>query len=444
MVDAEPIAGTEQLSRKKRWRVLGVSALTTSLEYYDFYVYATIAAVVFNVTIFANDDPVTAAVNSFATLAVGALARPIGGIIAGHYGDRFGRKPVLVAGTVLMGVSTTLVGCVPNTQIVWLSPLILVTLRICQGLAVGAGWGGAVLMATEYAPAGRRGLYGSFAQLGIPLGLIGANVTVVTASAALGPDQFLSWGWRIPFWASSVILVVSFLVHRFMEDTPEFRRAEQKIDEAAAHRSPMLQVIRQHPRLIISAALTYLIGIVVFYTTATSSLEFATSHLDIERNVALLVVLISAAVCIPLTPLCGHLSDRFGRVRIYKIGIVAMAAWAVPGWILMSQAGPENLWPLIVAIGVATLTMCFQQGTQATLFAELFPPEVRFSGVSTSYSVAAVIASFSPMVAVLLVDGSASNGWRVGAMTLALGVVALVCLRAVVPTHRSRAEINSL
>ncbi|MBB4133978.1 MFS transporter [Gordonia humi] len=424
--------------------MLAVSVVTTSLEYYDFYVYATIAAIVFNVTFFASDDPVTAAVNSFATLAVGALARPLGGIIAGHFGDRYGRKPVLVAGTVLMGLSTTLVGFVPSTGIVWLAPSVLVALRICQGLAVGAGWGGAVLMATEYAPKNRRGLYGSFAQLGIPVGLIGANVTVVTASAMLGTDQFLDWGWRIPFWASSLILIISFLVHRYMEDTPEFRKAEQKIEQVAAQRSPMLQVIRQYPRLIISAAFTYLVGIVVFYTTATTSLEFATSNLGIDRNVALLTVLISAAVCIPLTPLCGYLSDLYGRVRIYAIGIVVMGGWAVPCWILMSKATPSNVWPLIIAVGGATLTMCFQQGTQATLFAELFPPQIRFSGVTTSYSVAAVLASFSPMLSVVLVDGAASNGWRVGAMILVLGVIALVCLRGVAPTHRSRATANSV
>ncbi|GAA4665571.1 MFS transporter [Gordonia humi] len=444
MVDIQTLPESEQVSRARRWRVLAVSVVTTSLEYYDFYVYATIAAIVFNVTFFASDDPVTAAVNSFATLAVGALARPLGGIIAGHFGDRYGRKPVLVAGTVLMGLSTTLVGFVPSTGIVWLAPSVLVALRICQGLAVGAGWGGAVLMATEYAPKNRRGLYGSFAQLGIPVGLIGANVTVVTASAMLGTDQFLDWGWRIPFWASSLILIISFLVHRYMEDTPEFRKAEQKIEQVAAQRSPMLQVIRQYPRLIISAAFTYLVGIVVFYTTATTSLEFATSNLGIDRNVALLTVLISAAVCIPLTPLCGYLSDLYGRVRIYAIGIVVMGGWAVPCWILMSKATPSNVWPLIIAVGGATLTMCFQQGTQATLFAELFPPQIRFSGVTTSYSVAAVLASFSPMLSVVLVDGAASNGWRVGAMILVLGVIALVCLRGVAPTHRSRATANSV
>ncbi|MFC3242537.1 MFS transporter [Gordonia humi] len=229
-----------------------------------------------------------------------------------------------------------------------------------------------------------------------------------------------------------------------MEDTPEFRKAEQKIEQVAAQRSPMLQVIRQYPRLIISAAFTYLVGIVVFYTTATTSLEFATSNLGIDRNVALLTVLISAAVCIPLTPLCGYLSDLYGRVRIYAIGIVVMGGWAVPCWILMSKATPSNVWPLIIAVGGATLTMCFQQGTQATLFAELFPPQIRFSGVTTSYSVAAVLASFSPMLSVVLVDGAASNGWRVGAMILVLGVIALVCLRGVAPTHRSRATANSV
>ncbi|WP_063130970.1 MFS transporter [Nocardia fusca] len=424
--------------RREAWRAGVVAAATTSLEWYDFFIYATATAVVFNVTFFATEDPTTATINSFATLAVGSVARPLGGIVAGHFGDRVGRKPVLVAGTILMGGATTLVGFVPSTQIVWLAPLILVVLRLCQGLAVGAQWGGAVLMATEYAPPNRRGLYGSFAQIGIPIGLVLGNAVFMIASSTLDPDQFLSWGWRIPFWLSALILVLAYGIHRYMEDTPEFRSVERSLAQKPRQKSSALQVLRKHPMLIIAAAGTYLVGIVVFYTTVTSALQYATVICGVDRSTALLIVLVSTAVCIPLTPLCAYLSDIYGRKLIYGIGIVAMSAWAIPAWLLLAQSSQSNLWPMILAVGVSTVTMSFQQGTQAALFAELFPPEIRFSGATIGYSLASLLGGFSPMVAVILVDGQPQNGWRVGIFISVLGVFALACLRAISTLRQGR------
>lgn len=429
-----------ETSRRDAWRAGIMAAATTSLEWYDFFIYATAAAVVFNVTFFATDDPVTATINSFATLAVGSIARPIGGVVAGHFGDRLGRKPVLVAGTILMGASTTLVGFVPSTQIVWLAPLVLVTLRICQGLAVGAQWGGAALMATEYAPANRKGFYGSFAQLGIPIGLIMGNAIFMVASSVLDTEQFLSWGWRIPFWVSALMLVLAFVIHRYMEDTPEFRNVEKELAQRPKQKSPVLKVLREKPGLVTMAAGTYLVGIVMFYTTVTGSVQFVTSVLDVDRSAALLIVLVSTAVCIPLTPLCAYLSDLFGRRLIYGIGIVAMSLWALPMWTLLKHSTQEMLWPMIVAVGVSCVVMCFQQGTQAALFAELFPPEIRFSGATIGYSLASLLGGMSPMVMVMLIDGVPENSWKVGVFVAALGVFALVCLRMIRPWDGSRPD----
>ncbi|MGU3587207.1 MFS transporter, partial [Rhodococcus sp. C26F] len=298
------------------------ATLSTSLEWYDFYIYATAAALVFNKTFFATDSEVVAAMNSFATVALGFVARPIGGIVAGHFGDKYGRKPILVLSILLMGLSTTLVGCVPNTSIVWLAPAMLVCLRLLQGLAVGGQWGGAVLIVAEYAPPNRRGFFGSFAQLGIPIGMVLGNGVFLAMTWAVSPDAFMSWGWRVPFWGSLLMLVVGFAIHRYLEETPEFQEAEAKLGTAPAkRRSPILEVIRHNGGTLLLAGGTYLVGIAMFYITMTGSVQVATTNLGMARSEVLFWVLMGALVMIPIVPTTAYLSDRFGRKLIYGIGI---------------------------------------------------------------------------------------------------------------------------
>ncbi|MFC7959156.1 MFS transporter [Rhodococcoides kroppenstedtii] len=420
------------------------AAVSTSLEWYDFFIYATAAALVFNATFFASGSQVVAAVNSFATVAVGFIARPIGGIVAGHFGDKYGRKPVLVASIVLMGVATTLIGVVPQTNIIWLAPVLLVILRVCQGLAVGAQWGGAVLLATEYAPAHRRGFYGSFAQLGVPLGVVMGNGAFLIVTSLVPGDAFLSWGWRIPFWASFVMLFVAFGIHKYMEDTPEFQQIESKLAAAPQRKSPVMEVLRHRSGTVFMAGGTYLVGVVMFYLTITGAVQFATTSLGIPRADVLTLVLISSALLIPLVPLTAHLSDVFGRKRIYGIGIVGMLLWAIPMWELLSRASSDNLWPMAVAMILSVVVMSFQTGPQAALFSELFPPEVRYSGASLGYQAAAIVAGFAPMVMVALIAGDPNNAWRVGVMVAALAVLALLCLigisRSTAATPKARAD----
>ena len=321
-------------------RAAVAAAISTSLEWYDFFIYSTAAALVFNVTFFATGNEVVSAVNSFATVAVGFIARPIGGILAGHFGDKIGRKPVLVTAVVLMAVATSLIGFVPNTEIVWLAPMLLITLRICQGLAVGAQWGGAVLLATENAPANRRGFFGSFAQLGVPIGVVLGNVVFLILTATVAQDSFLSWGWRIPFWISLIMLPVAFAIHRYLEETPEFKKIAAKLEGApAARRSPIVEVLRKNPGTVLMAAGSNAIGVIFFYTMITGSVQYATTYLGLGRSTVLTFILIACLLQIPLVPLFGHLSDRIGRKLVFGAGTVAMMVWGLPMWLLIGASG---------------------------------------------------------------------------------------------------------
>ncbi|ETT27028.1 permeases of the major facilitator superfamily [Rhodococcus aetherivorans] len=418
-------------SRRAARKAAFAAAVSTSLEWYDFFIYATAAALVFNKTFFATGSEVVAPLNSFATVAVGFVARPIGGIVSGHFGDKYGRKPVLVTAILLMGVATTLIGFVPNTSITWLAPAMLVLLRICQGLAVGAQWGGAVLLATEYAPAHRRGFYGSFAQLGIPIGVVMGNAVFLAVAWAVSPEAFTSWGWRVPFWISLFMLFVAFAIHRYLEETPEFQQVEAKLAAAPAQRrSPVLEVLRHNSGTVLMAGGTYLVGIVMFYITITGSVQVATTNLGITRSDVLAIILIAAGVLVPMVPLTAYLSDRYGRKLIYGIGIVGMGLWAVPMWLLIGASSSEDIWPLAVALIVSCVVMSFQTGPQAALFAELFPPEIRYSGASLGYQAAAILGGMAPMAMVALINGEVANLWRVGLLIAALSVLALACLVA--------------
>jgi MFS family permease len=405
------------------------AAVSASLEWYDFFVYATAAALVFNKTFFASDSAVVAAISSFATVAVGFIARPIGGFVAGHLGDTYGRKPVLTGAILLMGIATTLIGCVPDTSIAWLAPAILVTLRICQGLAVGGQWGGAVLLATEHAPANRRGLFGGFAQIGVPMGVVLGNAVFLLVTAATSSEVFMSWGWRVPFWISLLMIGVAFAIHYYLEETPEFQNIEAKLAAAPQdRRSPIVQVLRRNGGTVALVGATYLIGLVMFYVTITGSIQAATVTLGIARSDVLMFVLIGSCVMVPTVPLAAYLSDRFGRKLIYGFGIVFMGIWGLPMWLLIGSATTDNLWPIAVALIVSCIAMGFQSGPQAALFAELFPPETRYSGASLGYQAAAIIGGMAPMVMVALVNDDRNNLWRVGALVLATAALSLACL----------------
>jgi metabolite-proton symporter len=397
-------------------KVLLAACAASSIEWYDFFIYLTAAALVFPALFFPADiDPVAGVLASFSTAAVGFFARPVGGVLFGHFGDRLGRKKTLVIALLLMGIATTLVGLLPtySTIGIW-AAVALFVLRICQGLAVGGQWGGAMLLATEYAPPDRRGFYGSFAQVGVPIGLVLGNAFFLVLTAVMSPEAFEAWGWRIPFLASIVLIGLAMYIQLRLEDTPAFRRLQERQQEAqeeegdeARQRSPVLEVIRQHPKQILLAAGAFFVVNGAFYVLITGILDYGTRDLGLSRSAMLTAVLISSVAQILMLPAWSILSDRVGRRPVYLAGAVLLGLWAFPLFWLVDT---RNIVLITVALLLGQLFLSMMYGPQAALFSEMFSRQVRYSGASIGYQLAAVFAGgLAPIIMVWLLDTTGTS-----------------------------------
>lgn len=376
-------------------KVILASFVGTAIEWYDFYLYGTAAALVFNVLFFPDFDPLVGTIAAFGTFAAGFLARPIGSVVFGHFGDRIGRKKMLVYSLVGMGVATFLIGLLPTYAAIGVAaPILLLFLRLVQGFAVGGEWGGAVLMSVEHEQKGKRGLAGSWTQAGSPAGLVLS--TVVFALVALMPEeQFLSFGWRIPFLFSAVLVAVGLFIRLSVIESPEFKEATQA--EAPA-RIPALEAIRKHPVNILLAIAMCLAPFVCFYFFATFILTYATTTLGLERQTVLWIVAAAGLVELFTIPLAAALSDRVGRGKVFLWGAVLFAAYAYP-FFLINEAFPGVGTLLVTVIVGLGLIHPLMYGPMATLFAELFPPRVRYSGASLGYSIGAIFGGgFAPLI----------------------------------------------
>jgi metabolite-proton symporter len=383
-------------------RKIALTALAgTSIEWYDFFLYGTAAALVFPTAFFsAGMPPVVALLASFSTFAVGFIARPIGGIIFGHYGDRLGRKKALVVALVLMGTATTLIGCLPTyASIGAAAPLLLIVLRFAQGIAIGGQWGGAVLIATENAPAQRRGFYGSFAQVGAPVGVILANLAFLLMSANTSPEAFMQWGWRVPFIVSVVLIGLALFVQLRLEDTVEFLKLQKR---AAPPRSPVIEALRTHPKQIALAAGAFLAVQVPFYILIAFVIAYGTGAAGpgVSRNTMLGAVLVGAVAMIPALLLAAAWSDRHGRRGVYMAGSVLLAAWSFAIFPLIDTG--SFLW-ICVSLAVGQMLVAMMYGPQAAFVAEMFSTEVRYSGASLGYQLGAILGGgFAPIIATAL------------------------------------------
>jgi metabolite-proton symporter len=396
-------------------KVLLAACAASSIEWYDFFIYLTAAALVFPALFFPADiDPVAGVLASFSTAAVGFFARPVGGVLFGHFGDRLGRKRTLVIALLLMGIATTLVGLLPtySTIGIW-AAVALFVLRICQGLAVGGQWGGAMLLATEYAPPDKRGFYGSFAQVGVPVGLVLGNAFFLVLAAVQTPEAFEAWGWRIPFLASIVLIGLAMYIQLRLEDTPAFRRLQERQQEAqeeeggAQQRSPVLQVIREHPKQILLAAGAFFVVNGSFYVMITGMLDYGTRDLGLTRSAMLTAVLISSVAQIFMLPAWSILSDRVGRRPVYLAGAVLLGLWAFPLFWLVDT---RNIVLITVALLLGQLFLSMMYGPQAALFSEMFSRQVRYSGASIGYQLAAVFAGgLAPIIMVWLLDTTGTS-----------------------------------
>lgn len=374
-------------------RRIAIAALAgSSIEWYDFFIYATAAALVFGELFFPGATPLVGTLLAFSTFWAGFLGRPIGGVIFGHLGDRVGRKPILVTALLIMGAATVLIGLLPTASTIGAAaPIILVTLRFVQGLAIGGQWGGAVLLITEYASNDRRGFYGSFAQMGVPVGVILGNIAFLILSGAMPSEQFLAWGWRIPFLASALLIAVALYIQLKIEDTPVFRqlqeRAATNADEGGS--SPIVEVLRDHWRQVLLAAGAFFVVNGAFYILITGMLDYGTRELGLEQNTMLSAVLISSFTGIVAIGGFALLSDKVGRRPVYLAGGVLLAIWGFPlFW--MVNTGSFILITLALIIAQTFLSMMY--GPQAALYAEMFSAKLRYSGASLGYQLTSVLA----------------------------------------------------
>ena len=442
MAVADVAAGPARANSMAKVGLICVAA--TSIEWYDFFIYGTAAALVFPKLFFpASLSPLVALLASFSTFAVGFVARPVGGMLFGHFGDVIGRKRTLAAALVMMGLSSALVGLLPSyARIGAAAPLLLVALRFCQGLAIGGQWGGAALVAVENAPRDKRGLYGSLPQLGVPAGMILANIIFLVVTARVSPEAFSSWGWRIPFALSLLLVGIGLYVQGRLEETPEFQEAIEARDKPGPRpRSPVLEVLVQHPREVLLAAGTFVASNGSFYVLSTFAIAYGSTALHLPRSEVLWAVLVSLVIISPLIVLAGALSDRFGRRAIYVAGAVAGMAGAFLAWRLIDTGA----FPLIVlGLVIAFVGNCLMYGPQPALFSELFAAEFRYSGASIGYQLAAILGGgFAPMIATGLIERFHASAYIAGYLVLLYAVSlisTLLLLRARKPWLAGRAS----
>jgi MHS family metabolite:H+ symporter-like MFS transporter len=408
---------------EKAIRKVVVSAVVgATIEWYDFFLYGVVAGIVFNKLYFPSSDPVISTLLAYTTFAVGFVTRPLGGVIFGHFGDKIGRKSMLILTLMIMGVATVLIGLVPTyAQIGIAAPILLLILRVAQGIGLGGEWGGAVLMAYEYAPKDKRGFYASLPQIGLAIGLCMASGVVALLSSVMNDEQFLSWGWRVAFLISGAMVAVGMYIRLHVKETPEFAAIKARNAES---RIPFMDMLRRYPGNIIKGMGARYIDGVFFNIFGVFSIAYLTNTLKINRTDALLGVMAAALVMIFFIPYFGRLSDRIGRTKVYAWGSLITALMAFPGFWLMNNSGGNVLliWlAIIVPFGIFYASV---YGPEAALFCDLFDAKVRYTGISFVYQFSGIFASgITPIIATALLVSGKGQPWQICMYVLFAGVV---------------------
>ena len=411
---------------REQKRVLAGTLVGTTIEWYDFFIYAQAAAFVFAPLFFEplGSESTLAQVISWATIGISFLFRPLGAVIAGHLGDKYGRKSVLVATLFGMGLATALIGLLPTYETIGVAaPVLLILMRIMQGLSAGGEWGGAALMAVEHAPVEKRGLFGSYPQIGVPLGLILATSFMYLLTTNMDEDTFQAWGWRIPFLSSIVLIVVGYIIRRAVEESPVYTQMQERAKEAS---TPLSDLFRHHWRRVLLAAFIFAGNnaagymIIAFFSSYSSS-----DAVGMDRPDTLIATLIGGVSWLVLTLWSGKISDKIGRRETFIIGYAIIAVWAVPMWFFVDKG--ELLW-LVLVVVVLTVGLAPSYAPQSALYAEMFPAKVRYSGTSIGYALGSILGgAFAPMIAQLLLDET-GNSWTIGIYLAAMAVISGVAV----------------
>ena len=434
---AARLGGERQGTTQSLRQVALASFIGTTIEWYDFFLYGTAAALVFDKLFFPSVSPTIGTLAAFATFGVGFAARPVGGIVFGHFGDRVGRKSMLVISLLIMGLATAAIGILPTYASIGIAaPIALVVLRLAQGLGVGGEWGGAVLMSVEHAPKGKRGLYGSFPQMGVPAGLLLSTLVFAFMQSATTEAAFLSWGWRIPFLFSILLVGVGLFIRMRIMESPTFQQVKDTGTEAP---KPIVDVVKTHPREVLVAMGMRIAENGVFYIFTVFVLAYAEDTLKLGKSTMLTGVGIAAAVGLVTVPLWGSLSDRFGRKKLYMAGAVFSTLFAFPFFTMVDTKETVLVW-LAMVLGV-NVGHDLMYGPQAAFYSEMFGTRVRYSGASLGYQLASVLSGgFAPLIAAALLAANHDDPTLVAVYMVVMGVITVVATAFARETYRDDIE----
>ncbi|BCF86690.1 MFS transporter (plasmid) [Rhodococcus qingshengii] len=414
-------------------RVLLSSLAGTTLEWYEFFIYGTAAALVFNKVFFPSFDSLIGTLLSLTTFAVAFVARPVGAVVCGHFGDRLGRKKMLVITLIVMGVTTFAMGLLPGYATIGIAaPILLVVLRLIQGLSLGGEYSGAVLMSVEHAGENRRGLFGAIINAGAPIGLLMGN-GIFLAISFLDDSAFIQWGWRIPFISSALLVFVGMYMRLKVEESPEFARLQSQHE---VHKTPLLEVLRSHGKTVLAMSLSYIINGAMFYTAAVFSLTYGENHLGVDRSLMLTLVMIVTTFSIGGIIYCGWLSDRFDRKKMFLLSIVGLTVAPIAWFALLdTRSAPLMLLGFVILY----LPYCLNYGTMPTLYAQAFPAHIRYSGMGLGYTIGTILGSaIAPLIATYLLD--LTGGWAAIAVYLfGMGVISFISA-SFLPRNAGKAE----